>query len=250
MLLKTPSPLYLKRQKASFHFSSTAPPSLSSQHSSDCPLSWWTKHQTIIELFIFTSSFACCHAAVWANLSSYTPGLLCSFIFFRLPGLGHLNDAGAALSLYALQNAIYCTYTLWHAAQPAWCDTVADSPASSRHLIYNPVTASNPAVVVVLLLHQRAVVLSLQSSSSASCCWPYWGVCSTSSTKRARSVADPASKTCKYSESHLVLEGKDVKCLNPLRPSINCSEHQVKMKMHCFKDWLPLYCYRGYRPLS
>ncbi len=86
------------------------------------------------------------------------------------------------------------------------------SHASCCHLIHNPVIASN----LVLLLHQRAAVLSLQSSLSASCCWPSWGVCSTSSTKRANSVADLAKKTCEY-EGQLMSEGEDVMCLYPLR---------------------------------
>lgn len=134
--------------------------------------------------------------------------------FFRLPGLVHLNDARTALSLDALLHAIY---TLWNAAQPAWWNLVSD--ASYRRLILDPVPVSNPVVVLVLPLHQRAAVLSLQSSSSASCCWPSWGVCSTSSTKRAKSVADPASKTCKCKESTWGWRVKLECVLTPLDPA-------------------------------
>lgn len=85
----------------------------------------------------------------------------------------------------------------WNDARPCRLDPVPE-PHSLTSLLKRSLWVKPRLLVLVLLLHQRATASSLQSSSSASCCWPSWGVCFTSSTKRAKSVADPANKTCEY----------------------------------------------------
>lgn len=64
------------------------------------------KRQTIVELFISASPCACCHAVTRVHLSAHTPEWRLPLI--RLPDLGHLNDARAALFLAALSVCVCC----------------------------------------------------------------------------------------------------------------------------------------------
>lgn len=121
--------------KASSYFSSPAPP----QHSSDTTPSLlmnkalnWAVHLQL----------SLCMLSSGVHLTSCTPECLLPFI--GLLGVGHLNDARAALFLAALWNAIYCPHTPGNAAQPAWSKPASDSHASHCALIHNTVTLSNP----------------------------------------------------------------------------------------------------------